>query len=640
MSRLSLFRLRPVSVLFPFIGTLASLPAWADDNSPALVALPPVVVSATRVATPADEVASSVTVITADDIEAKQLRTLPDALNDVPGLNVVQTGGPGGQTSVFMRGTNSNHTKIFIDGVDVSDPSTPNGTFDLANLLLSDVERIEVLRGPQSGLYGADAIGGVISITTKKGDGPLQMTGSLEGGSFGTFNQTGSARGSIDRYSYSFDVSHYHSDDTPVTPVALLPPGQQVTGDSYDNVTLSTRLGAQLTSNFDLGLTARYTETTYDFTGDNDNVFPSVPAAQQSQEDTRQIYTRGFAHLVLFDGLFDQTLGLAYTNNRIDNLSPSSPNDNTLGERVKLDYLGTIHVIDGEIVSFGAEHYTDQIDNSPISAETTTDAGFIQLQSSFDDRFFNSVSLRYDDNDRFGGKTTYRVAPEYVVTETGTTLKGSVGTGFKAPSLEDLFVSFPAFGFFANPNLKPETSIGWDAGFEQAFLNKRLQFGATYFHNDIDNLIDTNAAGTTEINIDKATTYGVESFASFQATKQISLRADYTYTIAKDDILDEELLRRPKHKASLNGTWQATDEWSFAATLLYVGPWVDGNRSFTIPRLNANGYTTVNVATSYDIDDTWTVFGRIDNLFDRQYQDPVGFMHQGIGAFAGVKVKL
>ena len=611
--------------------------AFADDAAPAPVVLSPVVVSATRTPTPQDQVASSVTVITADDIEAKQLRSLPDALNDVPGLNVVQTGGPGGQTSVFMRGTNSNHTKILIDGIDVSDPSTSNGTYDLANLLLSDVARIEVLRGPQSGLYGSDAIGGVISITTQSGEGPLKMSASIEGGSFGTVNETGSARGSVDRFSYSFDVSHSHSDDTPVTPSVLLPPGQKLNGDGYDNTTLSTKLGAKVTDNFDVGIVGRYTETTYDFTGDDFDVFPSVPAASQSEEDTRQIYTRGFAHLSLLDGRLDQTFGVAYTENRTDNLSPGSPNDNTLGDRVKFDYLGTYKVIEGEVVSFGAEHYIDEILDSPISADTTTNAGFIQLQSSWHDRLFNSASLRYDSNDRFGGNTTYRVAPEFVVTETGTTLKGSVGTGFKAPSLEDLFVSFPAFGFFANPNLKPETSLGWDAGFEQSFWDKRVQFGATYFHNDIDNLIDTNAAGTTEINIDKATTYGVESFVAVKPTRTVTLRADYTYTVAQDDELHEELLRRPKHKASLNGTWQVTDAWSLASTLLHVGPWVDGNRSFSIPRLNASGYTTVNFNTSYDLNDTWSLFGRIDNAFDRQYQDPVGFQHPGIGAFAGVR---
>src|SRR6202030_1506228 len=146
-------------------------------------------------------------------------------LQSVPGLNVIQTGGSGGATSIFMRGTNSNHVKILVDGIDVSDPSTPGDTFDLAHLLLADVDRIEVLRGPQSGLYGSDAIGGAIYVVTKPGAGPLKATASLEGGSFGTFNQMASVSGSAASSSYAFNVDHLRSTEIPVTPLELLAPG-------------------------------------------------------------------------------------------------------------------------------------------------------------------------------------------------------------------------------------------------------------------------------------------------------------------------------------------------------------------------------------------------------------------------------
>jgi outer membrane receptor protein involved in Fe transport len=164
--------------------------------------LPTTVVSPTGIPTPIAQVASSVTVITAADIEREQRRTVPDLLSTVPGLNVVQTGGPGGQTSVFIRGTNSNQVKVLIDGIDVSDPSNANRSFDFGQLLTADIEGIEVLRGPQSGLYGADAIGGVISIITKKGEGPPRA-GLVEGGSFGTLNQTASLSGAQSRLSSS-----------------------------------------------------------------------------------------------------------------------------------------------------------------------------------------------------------------------------------------------------------------------------------------------------------------------------------------------------------------------------------------------------------------------------------------------------
>ena len=188
-----------------------------DETSSTDAALPRVIVSATRLPTPEDEIASSVTLITVADIDALQTRTLPDILQLVPGVNIVQTGGPGGATSIFMRGTNSNHVKFFIDGIDVSDPSTPTDTFDLQHVLLGDVERIEVLRGPQSGLYGSDAIGGAISVITKSGAGPATATATLEGGSFGTFNQQGVLSGSSGNSNYVFNVDHFRTTDTPVT---------------------------------------------------------------------------------------------------------------------------------------------------------------------------------------------------------------------------------------------------------------------------------------------------------------------------------------------------------------------------------------------------------------------------------------
>jgi vitamin B12 transporter len=612
-----------------------------DATSPADELLPRVIVSATRVATPEDEVASSVTLITAADIDAQQARTLPDILQSVPGLNVVQTGGPGGATSVFIRGTNSNHVKILVDGIDVSDPSTPTDTFDLQHVLLADIDRIEVLRGPQSGLYGSDAIGGAIYIVTKAGNGPPSATATLEGGSFGTFNQMGSVSGSSGGSNYAFNVDHFRSTDTPVTPLDLLPPGEPRNNDSYDNKSFSTKLGTKLTDDLDVSVVARYVDSTLLFTGDNYNVYPPVPDATRSEEDVEQLFTRASAHLVLFQGLFEQTLGVGYSHDHTSDYGPEVLPSYEHGDRLKIDWQGNITLATDELLVLGAEHQRDAIIQSPISAQMTTNAGYAQLQSSFGKRFFDTVSVRYDDNDRFGSKTTYRVAPEFVITESATILKGSVGSGFKAPTLNQLFVSYPDFDFFANPNLKPESSVGYDLGFEQALLDKKLRFGSTYFHNHIRDLINENSTFSTDVNIDRATTYGFENFIAYSAFARLLLRADYTYTLATDDVSHEELLRRPKVKSSLAGTWQASDALSFTATLVYVGPWMDDNRAFTnLEPLTAGGYTTTNVATSYVLSRHLTLFARINNLFDRRYEDPLGFDRPGFGVFAGIKATL
>jgi len=606
---------------------------------------PIIVTGATRIPTPEDQLGTSVTVVTGDQIEQKQQRTLPEVLQDVPGLNVVQAGSPGGTASVFIRGTNGNHTKVLVDGIDVSDPSSADGSFDFSQLLASDIDRVEVLRGPQSGLYGSEAIGGVINIITKTGNGPPKAIAGVEGGSFGTFNQTAGISGSQARFNYNANIAHYRTTNTQVTPSDLVPPGRPLNDDFYDNTTYATKLGANLTDNFDVGLVARYIDT--DLRSTSDDIIAG-PEAIRTNSDNHELFTRGTAHLTLFDGLFDQTLGYGYTNYRRRIFDPNAAtlafgNDPGYfrGDRTKLDYQGNIDVMAGQIVTIGAEHERDTInDSSPATGAYSNNAGFVQLQSSFGERFFNTASLRYDGNTQFGGATTYRIAPAIIVPETDTTFRGSVGTGFKAPTLDQLFDSFPEFGFFANPNLVPEKSFGWDAGVEQKFLDRRASVGATYFHNDITNLIDFNDTFTTLINVGEATTYGVESFVAYKPWDALSLRVDYTYTMARNDITDEALSRRPKHKASLSATWQVTERASLTGTVLYTGSWIDSNRSGTMAGLVASPYTLVNIAGSYDVGHGVTAFARIDNLTDRHYQDPIGFLHQGIGVFGGVKVAI
>ena len=621
-----------IAVFVPLSTALAAPNAATDDELETLV------VTATRIPTPELDVASSITIITADDIAARQVRTLPDLLKEVPGLNLVQTGGAGGQTSVFMRGTNSNHTKVLVDGIDLGDPSNPGGAFDLGTFLTQDIQTVEILRGPQSGLYGSDAIGGVINIITKSGSGPAQFNAGIEAGSFDTFNQAGSASGSLDQFHYAATLQHYHAGATPVTPLDLLPPGQARIDDYDDNLTASTKLGLDVTDHFDLGLVARYTDSHLRITGDNFATFPATPDATQSDNNTLQYYTRATGHLLALDGALEQTVGAAYSDVKSSQYSPDNPAAYLYGERTKFDWQGILKLAANQQLLLGAEHQRDEI-TQPIAAATNINSGYAELQSSFGGRLFDTVSVRYDDNDRFGSQFTYRVAPAYLIEETGTKLKASVGTGFKAPSLSQMFQNFPEFDFFGNPSLRPETSVGYDAGFEQSLAADNMRFGVTYFHNNIKNLIDDNADFTSLTNIGRAVTDGVESFVSYQPLPSLSLRVDYTYLQATDEILHEELLRRPKHKGDVNAAWQATGRLRLNATLLSVSSWIDGNRDFSIPRLTAPGYTTVDCAASYDLTSHWALFGRITNLFNRHYQNPDGFMQPTVGAFAGVKAK-
>jgi vitamin B12 transporter len=291
-----------------------------------------------------------------------------------------------------------------------------------------------------------------------------------------------------------------------------------------------------------------------------------------------------------------------------------------------------------ETLVLDAEHARDAV-HEPISAAVTDGAGAVELQSHFTPQLSSALNVRYDDNSRFGSKVTWRFAPTYAIAATDTRVTASAGTGFKAPTLGELYQNFPPF-FFANPGLKPETSTGYDFGIDQGLFDQSVRLGATWFRNDIRDLITTDVTGSTYANVGRARAQGVESFIDWHALRNLQLRADYTFTQADDEVLHEELLRRPKHKATLNAAWQFNDSLSLDATVLYVGSWIDGNRDFSIPRLTAPAYATVNMAVNYALASRWSVFGRIDNLFDRHYQDPVGFLHPAFGVFMGVRGQL
>ena len=423
-----------------------------------------------------------------------------------------------------------------------------------------------------------------------------------------------------------------------MTPLDLLAPGEKRNDDTYDNVTASTKLGYDITSNLDLDFVARYTNTHLKFTGENEDNFPDdFPDTTQSDTKTSQYYLRGSGHLSLLDGRFQETLGLAYSNIKSTNMSPDFGTSYDAGDRFKVDWQGVLTIMSGETLVLGAEHERDAI-RLPIAAGTSIDSGYAELQSNPFKDFNDTVSVRYDSNDRFGSATTYRIAPTYFIEATGTKLEASVGTGFKAPTLSEMFQNFPPY-FYGNPDLRPETSTGFDAGFEQFFLNSRLQLGATYFYNRIRNLIDDNATFTSYANVGRAHTDGVESFVSIKPIDAVTLRVDYTYTQAFDDILNEELLRRPKNKWNLDARWQATHKLSLDLDLLAIGPFIDGNRDFSIERLTAKGYTTADIAANYDISKYLTIYGRVTNIADEKYQDPVGYLRPGRGVFAGVKTR-
>ena len=683
---------RPVARAFPLgaalafsVSCLALTTAAAQEPPRRVEVLREINVVANSAPTPTAETGSSVTVLTAEDLERTQRRTAPDALAAVPGLHVVQSGGPGATASVFMRGTNSNHVKVFVDGVNISDPSSATGAVDFSKILTSDIERIEILRGPQGGLYGSDSIGGVIAITTKRGQGKPKINFTSEVGSFGTLNTSARLSGAHQAVDYSFSLSRFGANNVRATPSVFFPltggpvfasPGADAPN-VMNNTTGSAKVGVQLSDNFRINAVARYTDANLWYP-----YLPNALATRQSFTNDRHFYGRLEGEWTMLDGRLKHVFGVSRFNTRGWTSSPETifgpiaPNL-YVGARTKFDWRSEFAITPDHRVMAGVERQIEHFDapafdlttQTPASGRTGNTGLFAQYTGRFANRFFLAANVRHDRHDSFGGHTSWRIAPAFHVPGVETVLKASYGTGFKAPMLSQLYSSYysPYYNFYANPALRPEESRGFDIGFEQPLFDNRLRFGATYFRNNIRNLIQISTLPPgapfvfeqTLVNLGSAKTYGFEAFAALNLSPEFSIRADYTYTVARDSSAisglaglvaeaqrqaaegtpQPDLLRRPRSKASLQATWKPTDKLTLSGSVIRISGWTDIDRlSWTGQRVKQPGYTLVNLAAEYQAAEGVTAFARVDNLFNQRYQSPNGYKGPGVAGYGGVRL--
>lgn len=630
-----------------------TLAAMAVQTAAAAVEAPDnIVVTASRIPTPSDRIGSSVTVITAEDIAHYQFRSATEALQSVPSLSVVRNGGPGKLTSIFSRGSNANHTLVMIDGIEINDPSNTDGRVDLSHLYIGDVERIEVLQGPQSTLYGSDAIGAVIQIFTRKGSGSTTLRGTLEGGSFDTYNEYAYLSGATQRLSYTFNVQHTDTRGNSVLSDDFRQPDGTLDNDSNEGLTLSSRLVYDPADTLGFDFSGRYTKTR---NGLDLNVYP-VQDDSDSHNRTEQVFLGLNTRLALFEGRTEHRFGINYTDidrHDHDNYDPVNTLDylraTNKGTKLKFDLQNDAYLSESHTLTLGIETEKDRVDASlnqqsafgPFVSDTDADqrnnAAYLQDQFSVGENLSGTAGVRHDKTEDFSGKTTWRLALSWSLPASDTRLKGSWATGFKAPTLAQLYgVSVSSFGpFVGNPDLKPETSRGWELGFEQALARPGTEFGATYYRNDIDDLITSNDSFTTNINRDKVRTYGVEAFLKTAFSSQLTADLNFSYSRAVDDQTDQNLLRRPLKKAVLKLGYTPRDDLGVYLENIWIG-----NRYDTDPvsgaRIRRGSYYVANLATSYDLNRQWTLFGRVENLLDRNYDEPAGFEQPGRGIYVGV----
>jgi vitamin B12 transporter len=609
--------------------------------SATLQTLEPIIVTATKLDTPAREVASSVSVVGRQDLENKQAHTVLDALRDIPALDVVRSGGIGQQTSVFLRGANSAHTLVLIDGIEVNDPSTSTRFFDFSFLSTDNIERIEILRGPGSTLYGSDALGGVINIITKRGKGKPTASFSLEGGSYETHQEKFDFSGGTEFINYSLSASFLESDG--ISSASTKDGNHE--RDGYDRTAVASRIGLTPAEFLDIDFIFRYTDSESEL---DDFVGPGADDPNNTL-DTESIFFRSQAAITLFENLWEQKIGFSltdYDRKNIDNPDPVDPLDATNSQfksRLhKVDWQHNFNLHPTNILTFGLEYEKEKAEFTTAfssldekSAETT--GYYLQDQIKLWNSFFTTLGLRVDDHNRFGSRLTYRITSAYVLDQSGTKIKASYGTAFKAPSLSQLFEE-SAFAV-ANPDLDPEKSRGWDVGIEQSFLEEKLILSATYFENHFEDLIvgvpvDPNDifGPFQNVNLDEAQTKGVELTATVRPFEGLILKGNYTYTDTEDRETGEQLLRRPRHKYNLGMNYRFLAKGNIHLDVLYVGERDD------VGGIKLDAYTTINLAAYYDLTKYLRVFGRVDNLFDEEYEEVSGFGTPGIAGTIGGRI--
>ena len=658
-----------IGILFWVIG---SNPAFADsEEEDSVPIMDETLVTATRTETPVRELGVSTTVITEKEIEERQAVDVLDVLKDVSGFNIVRTGGRGGRTDLYIRGGEDNFTKVLIDGVSVN---LGGGAFDFGSLLTENFERIEIVRGPQSALYGSDAISGVINFITKPGEGKPSLRASTSNGTYlkGDKNYIGEQSVGFTGGNewIGASLAYARVDDN----------GYLDVNQEYWNNTFSGRVDLYPMHNLDLTFTGRYEDAKDKFPTEDagDRYSPLDPNQNLKTDDwvsginAQYQMLPWLEHVVLF----------GYHYNKQDYNDPEDPPADAFGAffsetketRYSVDYHFNIRYPSTETIpsTFTAgfeyleEDYDQQTRSIFLGFESKDDLDkdrdnrgyYVQEQLSFFNRLHLTAGARYEDNSEFGNEFVPRGSVAYELTQTDTVFRSAVGKGFKTPTFTEQFAQGFATG---NPDLDPEKSYSWEVGVDQVLWKNKLVLGATYFYQKFDDLITyINRPGPAPDfeNIQEAESKGIELTALCKPGYGFTLGGNYTYldTEVTDDggaggasspfEEGKDLLRRPKNTASgyINWAWQG---FQIRFNGLYVGERDDLDfRTFPANRVTLDDYFVVDLATSYTfkLNDRFIkdfkIFGKVQNLFDEHYEEAFGFSPPDPSFRVGLAFKL
>lgn len=633
-----------------FLATAIALSATPILSQTAIAAeteIQEILVSASLVPIAASRSANVITVIDSEQLRNRAALTVGDLLRDVPGLAVSRSGVQGSQTQIRARGAEANHLLVLIDGVEANDPSQSD-ELNWGTLSADDIERIEVIRGPQSSMRGSDAMAGVVNIVTRSAEQPFNAKLFTEAGSFSTTRHGFNVGAKQGDFNVRLGVSDTKTDGDNISRT-----GDEK--DGYENISINLKAGFTVNEEFKLSFSARQSDgmNEFDADGDSDGFVEDQDRVSEFRNSTMGLQ----ADYVSADGRWQHKLVIAQSKHDNEAFADGVLGNVTASTKDQYQYIGSMFWDDSsQRISVLAEREEeDYRQRGPLNwgldpnqdRERDTDSFAIEYRNDISDRLSLALSSRYDDNSEFDSANTYRMEAVYQLSD-DTRLRSAYGTAVKNPTFSERFGFYT--NFIGNPELKPEESTSWELGIDQQLGDFSLS--ATVFNSELENEIngfayDAVNMGFTAVNNEGVSKrQGVELTASVDLDASLAISAAYTYT---DSVQPngaggyEDEVRRARHTANLNLAWQATDLLQLTTNVQYSGsqsdeffpPWPTPSQIVTL-----NDYTLLNVNANFSATDRLDIYLRLDNLLDDDYEEVFGYQTLGFGASLGLRFSL
>ena len=627
--------LTAAAISLPLSPALAQSESAADDYTVVSNDEREIVVTASGIEQERGDTGHAISVLDHDDLVTSQVVSISDALRTIPGVAVARSGPVGSQTSVFIRGGESSQTLVLVDGVRINDPSSPNAAFDFGALLTGNIDRVEILRGANSVIWGSQAIGGVINVQTIAPTETLAVNARAEYGSHDTAQAYGNISGKTGIVSGSVGAGYYRTDGIPA-----LAAGTEK--DGYENFSGNGKLLVEFSPSFALDLRGYYNKGRVEF----DDPFGATPDTFPETENEQFVGYVGLNHS-LIDDRWKGRLSFSHTDLTRTGTEPGVPfsfNENRLRGKVdRYAYDGSFDVAEIATIVFGAAHEETFAStffpagggsgSAPDKADTRVTGGYGQLTLRPVAGLSLTGGVRHDDYSQYGGQTTFGANFTYSPNDGRTVFRGSYAEGFRAPTLTEALLPY------GNPDLKPETSKGFDAGIEHSFLDNKVTASATWFNRKSNDAIIYSMTTYQSENIAKVRAEGVELGLSIRPVDNLSVQAHYALVDATSRTpganFGHELARRPKDSASFAIDWKSPWGLSLGSTLIITGDSYD-NLANTV---RLDGFALASLRAAFPVTDAIELYGRVENLFDEDYQTVANYNSYGRTATVGVRAR-